>query len=113
MVHDGDRELRFCGFLLGASSSHRPTSDRWAEIAIHRTAEGRYIVSGIGRSTRLGEIDKRWAHVCEGPAGVVEQLYMVDDHDTRYMTRVNIRALEQATAVDPELEKAYTCETIG
>lgn len=113
VVHDGDRELRFCGYLLGSSSSQKETSERWAEISIHRTAEGRYIVSGIGRSIREGEVDKRWAHVCEEAPGAIESLYQLDDHDIRYMTWVNRRALDQACAVDEDLRKAYTCETIG
>lgn len=114
VVRDGERELRFCGFLLGESSSRKGgTQERWAEISIHRTAEGRYIVSGIGRTIRDGEVDKHWAHVCEEAGGAIESLYQLDDHDIRYMTWVSKRALEQAIATDKELERAYTCETIG
>lgn len=113
VVHDGERELNFCGHLLGASDSRKPGSERWAEISIYRTAEGRYIVAGIGRSIREGEVDKRWAHVCEEAPGVIAALYQVDGDDIRYMTRVSARALEQAMSVDPGLERAYSCETIG
>lgn len=113
-VHDGERELRFCGVLLGQSDSRKSASqERWAEISIYRTDAGRYIVAGIGRSVREGEHDKHWAQVCEEADGAIAALHQLDDNNIRYMTWVNRRALEQAAATDKELERAYACETIG
>lgn len=111
-VFDGEREIRFTGQLLGESSSERPGKSRWIELRIFRTAGGKYIVSGVGRSTQDGETDRRWAHVCESAAGALESLYMYDGDDVRYLTRTAKEAVTAAMAHDEPLKKAYLVETV-
>lgn len=43
---------------------------------------------------------------------VLESLYKYDDTDTRYLTKVALRLIEEAAAVDPRIEKAYRVEYI-
>jgi hypothetical protein len=112
-VKDGDRTLKFTGVCLGEASSFRPGKDRWAELAIHRTAAGKYVVSGCGRSTRAGDQDKHWAEVCDRPDAVIEKLHMLDSGRARYLPRVNREVLEQARENDPDFERAYLVQEIA
>lgn len=50
-VRDGTRVLRFEGWLLGRSSSQRPSVPRWSEIEVYRLISGGYVLTKIGRST--------------------------------------------------------------
>lgn len=111
-VLDGDRLLEFTGIRLGASSSHQPGKERWAEIYIFRTEAGRYIVSGIGRTKIAGERDKLWAQVCDDPSAVIERLHLSDDRRGRYLPYVSREAIDQARHVDPAFENAYLVEHV-
>src|SRR4051794_28044646 len=87
-VYDEDgREIRFRGELIGGATSHRPGKERWIEMSVHRTEGGNFIVSGVGRTTIPGEVERFWAHVCEEPEGVVEALHLYDRDGVRYLTR--------------------------
>lgn len=111
-VNDGDREIRFEGELLGASSSHRPGKPRWIEISIFKTNGGKYIVAGIGRTTLDGEDERNWAHVSETPRGCLESLHLYDSDGVRYLTRTAKVALAAACSLDEQLRDAYMVEVI-
>lgn len=51
VVHDHGREIDFFGVLLGSSSSYARGKTRWFEVAIYKSQGGKYIVSGVGRTT--------------------------------------------------------------
>ena len=106
------RQFTFRGELLGASSSRRPNSSRWAEISIFKTVDDEYVVAGVGRSRYDGERDRHWAHVCQTPAAVVEQLHQYDDDNIRYITKVACSALTEAGERDPELLAAFLTENL-
>lgn len=111
-VQARDRELQFEGELLGSSTSFSEGKPRWSEVNIFKTIDGDYVVAGIGRSTAPGEKDLCWAHVCETPAAVVEQLHQYDDDRVRYITALSRRAIENAGVSDPELLAAFMCENL-
>lgn len=111
-VHNGDRELQFRGRLLGESTSQNGRKERWAEIQIYLTDGGNYIVAGIGRSTVPGEIDKKWAQVCEEPEAVIERLHLYDDNGGRYIPWVSQQALRLACDEDQRLTEAYLIEHV-
>lgn len=112
VVHDGERELQFTGRLLGESSSWCEGKERWAEIKIFRTRAGAYIVSGVGRSVINGEVQKRWAQVCDRPEAVVERLHMLDGKEARYLPYVNRVALQKARMADAGIANAFLRETV-
>lgn len=112
-VQDDDRDLHFCGELIGEASSFKQGKERWAEIAIYRTRAGKYVVTGIGRSILNGEVDKHWAQVCEEPQGVIEKLHMLDDDKSKYLPFVSKTALQQARDNDPVFAAAYQVEEIA
>ena len=49
-VRDRGRQLDFEGALLGAGTSYSDAKPRWFEVSIYKTAGGKYVVAGIGRS---------------------------------------------------------------
>lgn len=112
LVYDGEREIRFKGQRLGHASSYQRGKSRWAEISIYKTHGGNYIVAGVGRSTVPGEVDRRWAQVCERPHGVIEKLHMLDDDGSRYLPFTSKRALEEARAIDHDLDRAFMVEVV-
>ena len=63
LKNDGDFELEFDGELLASVSSHSPTSRRWTELNLYKTATGKYVVQSIGRSNVSGEVDMFACHV--------------------------------------------------
>ena len=115
-----ERTLRFVGECIARKSSPRRSAygrgglkgDRWTETTIFKTRGGQYVVSGVGRSTIQGETDRTWAHVCEGPVGVVAALYLYDETGVRYLTRVNEEALLEASRNDAAIHDAYMIETV-
>lgn len=111
-VIDGDRELQFAGVLLGHSTSWAPNKTRWAEITIYRTIAGKYVVSGVGRSTVAGERDKRWAKVCDEPECAIERLHLTDRMGVRYVPHVSRNAIDQARAADKAFRLAYVVQLI-
>jgi len=52
-VRDGARVVTFDGVKLGEISSRRPTSPRWTDMILYRTATDKYVLSKIGRTTVL------------------------------------------------------------
>lgn len=54
---------------------------------------------------------RHWALVTEEADAVLEALYKYDDN-SRYLTKVAERLLEQASAKDPEIDLAYRIEVI-
>lgn len=111
-VYDGDREIRFTGELLGESSSEKPGKNRWIAMQIFRTSGGKYIVAGCGKTLIPGEVERRWAHVCEEPEGAVEALHLYDRDGVRYMTRTAREALAQACTQDPRLRDAFMVQYV-
>ena len=49
-VKDRGRPIDFEGSLLGSGSSYSQGKPRWFEVSIYKTAGGKYVVAGIGRS---------------------------------------------------------------
>jgi hypothetical protein len=111
-VYDGDREIRFTGELLGHASSQRPGKERWIELSIHLTKGGNYIVAGIGRTDVPGERERRWAHVCEEPGGVIEAMHLYDRDSVRYLTRTARECLAQACTRDTALRDAFMVQHV-
>lgn len=111
-VYDGERQLQFAGALLGHASSARGGKSRWIEISLHKTNGGKYIISGVGRTTVKGETDRRWAHVSDTPQGAIECLHLFDSDGVRYLTRTAKLALADACAQDERLRDAYMFEVI-
>jgi len=99
-VRDGSRQLTFHGELLGEASSRRPESDRWFDLRIFRTEAGRYIVEGVGRSSRPGEVDLSWVKLCDTPEDVVRGLYRVDNTGVLRLTTTAQQALDLAARKD-------------
>jgi len=58
------------------------------------------------------EMPRYWAQVSETAEAVVDSLYKYDEAGARYLTGVAERLLEEASAVDPQIEGAYRVETI-
>jgi len=58
------------------------------------------------------EMPRYWAQVSETAEAVVDSLYKYDEAGARYLTGVAERLLEEASAVDPQIENAYRVETI-
>jgi hypothetical protein len=111
-VRARDRELVFDGDLLGSSTSHAPGKERWSEVYIYKTVDGEYVVAGIGRSTRKGDKDLCWAHVCGTAAAAVEQLHQYDEDDVRYITALSRRAILDAGAQDQAILDAFMSEDL-
>lgn len=82
------------------------------EVNIYRTDTGRYVVAGIGKSAVPGESDRPWAHVSDSADGAVESLYLVDDYEVRYLTRVAKNALTDAARVDEKIRNAFLRENV-
>lgn len=49
-VYDKGRQIDFEGSLLGSSSSFSKEKPRWFVVEIYKTAGGKYIVAGSGKS---------------------------------------------------------------
>lgn len=109
---DGSRELRFNGKLLAATSSRKPGKQRWAEFALYRTTNGKYVLAGVGRSEIVGEVDKHWALVSDDPQAVIERLTMYDDNESRYIPSVGQKLLAQAGLADDGIRRAFGVEFI-
>lgn len=50
-VKDGRRTLQFDGELLAEASSDDGRAQRWIDIKVYKTDQGKFVVSKIGRST--------------------------------------------------------------
>jgi hypothetical protein len=111
-VREKEGELVFEGEHLAHASSHDGFKSRWLEIDIYRTAAGKYVVAGCGRTVNAGEKDRPWAHVSDSPHGAVESLYLYDRDDVRYLTNVARQALREAGSRDPEISKAFKTQQI-
>lgn len=107
-VRNGDRDIRFEGWQLGHSSSRRDGSERWAEIWLFKTDQGTYLVAGVGRSVRPGEVDRFWASSFTEPDEVIERLYVARGGGLRRLPATNRDALLQACLVDRDLAEAYS-----
>ena len=126
-VKDHDRAFSFRGVLLGHASSESPFKKRWTEMSIYRTDGGTYIISGVGQTcVKKGdpipdedgiadedETPRAWAHVCESAAGAIQRLYLYDNDNVRYMTRIAKLALEEAISKDDALRDAYLVEEVA
>ena len=49
-VYDKGRQLDFEGYHLASASSFMPSKPRWFVVDIYKTAGGKYIVAGSGKS---------------------------------------------------------------
>jgi hypothetical protein len=58
------------------------------------------------------EMPRYWAQVSDTAEAVVDSLYKYDEAGARYLTGVAERLLEEASAVDAQIEGAYRVETI-
>jgi hypothetical protein len=58
------------------------------------------------------EKNRHWAQVSDDPNAVLEALYKYDNGGARYLTNVAQRLLEQAAAVDKNIESIYKIEVI-
>lgn len=58
------------------------------------------------------ERDRPWAMVTEDAEAILEALYKYDDNNSRYLTKVAERLLEQAAQSDSDIDQAYRIEII-
>ena len=58
------------------------------------------------------EKNRTWTQVSEEPEAVLDSLYKYDSNNTRYLTKVAQRLLEQASEKDSRIEAVYRIETI-
>lgn len=104
---DGTLPLRFAGEELSYASSEAPGKDRWFELTIYRTDDGRYVAHGTGVSDVVGEDDRHWATVCATPGELIDALRRDGDDGVRYLPKTSQRALEDAALEDDRLSQAY------
>jgi hypothetical protein len=112
-VPDGRRTLRVEGELLAEASSRTGGALRWTELRLFKTASGRYVLAGAGKSAVPGEVDRCWTKVADGPEGAVDFLHMKEDSGVRYMTRAARLVAEQAARADLAFAEAWGLETLG
>lgn len=112
-VYDRERKLVFTGELLSESTSYRPGKKRWIKMKLYRTEAGGYVIAGEGPSLFPDEITRYWAHDCQTAEGVIEQLYLFDENDTRYMTRTARELLATAALIDEKIRYAFAAERIA
>lgn len=112
-VRDRDRTLVFDGELLATANSHRPSVRRWIVLELYRTSTGEFVLAGQGLSTLAGEVTRYWAHQCTEAEGVIEQLYMYDDRNTRYLTNVARQLLRDAGELDENIRRAFSVERLA
>jgi len=112
-VPDRDREIQFDGELLGEVSSRTSVKERWIELALYRTDAGSYVLAGIGRSTVAGEHDRKWAEISDEPDGIIEFLYLTNDHSQRFLPNTARKLLNQASLVDERIRLAYTTQHVA
>jgi hypothetical protein len=58
------------------------------------------------------EMPRYWAQTSDTAEAVVDSLYKFDESGARYLTGVAARLLEEASAIDPDVEEVYRVETI-
>lgn len=63
--------IAFAGVQLAKVASE-PANARWTELALYRTASGKYICHSIGRSQHRGEHDRYSGQICETEAEVIK-----------------------------------------
>ena len=111
-IRDRERLIEFSGTMLGSASSDTGNKVRWIEISIYMTEGGKYIVSGVGKTSVEYETDRPWAHVCTTAKGVIKVLTMSDKSGTEYLTNTARDAIDQCCMVDSDMRDAYYTETI-
>jgi len=103
----------FDGELLATATSHRANVRRWIVLELYRTSTDEFVLAGQGLSTLVGETTRYWAHQCTTGEGVIEQLYMYDDNNTRYLTNVARQLLRNAGEKDENIRRAFSVERIA
>lgn len=108
-VWDDERCIEFAGELLAYVSSAAPGKDRWLELTVYRTAAGAFVLAGVGRSNRPGEVDRKWAQISLEPEGVIDRLTMFDeDTGAEYIPNTSRKLLSLASDKDARIKRAYT-----
>lgn len=110
-VHDRQRRIQFQGWRLARATSFSEDKDRWTDLELYRSLAGKYILAGIGQSTRPDDLTKYWAVVNDDPNVIVSQLTRTDDRGTTYMPEINKRVLLQASEADDALRQACVLPT--
>lgn len=78
--NDNEPDIAFTGQELACArstgehsfSNYSGSTGRWTELALYRTAKGKYICSEIGRTQWQGEHDRYRAHVCDTEQEVID-----------------------------------------
>lgn len=96
---DNNVDLKFNGVLLSGTSSRRPGQDRWTDLSLYRTDNGKYVIVSIGRSVVPGERDRNSAYLVDTAAGVRKSLLRYGKTGP-YLTRQALALLETAGKVD-------------
>lgn len=107
IVWNREQEIRFEGELLASGSSQRAGKERWYEIELWATVDGRYVIHKIGVSDVPGEDDRHSAIVADQPEGVVSALYSRRESGDYHLPLTAKLALEEAAKRDPLLREAY------
>ncbi len=81
LTRTGKPPLAFTGELLAESSSKQhqgPLQNRWHELAVYRTAGGKFVAAVTFRTVWQGESDRHTAEHADTPAELVDALTMYD-----------------------------------
>jgi hypothetical protein len=106
-VWNREQEIRFEGELLASGSSWREGKDRWYEVELWSTIDGRYVIHKIGVSDVPDEDDRHSAIVADQPEGVVAALYSRRGSGDYHLPLTAKLALEEAAKKDEALKHAY------
>jgi hypothetical protein len=101
------QEITFVGELLADGSSQRPHKQRWYEVEIWKTDDGKYVIHKIGATEVKGEEDRHSAIIADTPEGAVQALYSRRELGDYHLPLAAKLALEDAAQKDPALRDAY------
>jgi hypothetical protein len=108
LLRDGDIDLEFDGELLVELSSHVDGMNRWTETRIYKTNSGQWVTEVVGKTTVIGEVDRRQVAVHRKAENVRLGLMRKVDGGERVLTHMGRRALFAAAQVDPDLVPGLT-----
>lgn len=102
VLRDGESELIFNGVELARVDSENPTKKYWTELAIFRTAAGKYVIERIGRARSANKRDWFGARVVDTAEEVIDA--MRDPKRDNRLNSLAISCLDQASEFDEDLD---------
>lgn len=111
VLRDRQRDITFTGDLIATASSEVVGKDRWSEMSIYTTDDGRYVVHGLGKSSVEGETDRDWVCICNTAEAVIKALTRTSD-DVSYVPNLNLTLLERASMLDDAISDATRVQRV-